>query len=153
MESFLKIQLLDPGFATPVCMVCEPQAAISLILLKSRQIHIFIWNLYSFYFVCSTSKSCLPLLDSMNCSTPGFPAFHYPLEFGQTHVPWVGDTIQPSQSLIKLFFLLNFLKHTLWHSLVVQWLRFCLPNAGGPGSILNQGARSHVPQLRLGPAK
>ena len=27
---------------------------------------------------------------------PGFPVFHYLLEFAQTHVYWVGDAIQPS---------------------------------------------------------
>ena len=29
-------------------------------------------------------------------------------------------------------------------SLVVQWLRLWAPNAGGPGSILGQGTRSHM---------
>ena len=32
-------------------------------------------------------------------------------------------------------------------SLAVQWLRLCVPNAGGPGSILGQGIGSHTPQL------
>ena len=27
---------------------------------------------------------------------------------------------------------------------VVQWLRLCAPNAGGPGSIPGQGTRSHI---------
>ena len=34
-------------------------------------------------------------------------------------------------------------------SLVVQWPRFCAPNAGGPGSIPGQGTRSHVLQLKI----
>ena len=34
-------------------------------------------------------------------------------------------------------------------SLVVQWLGLCAPNAGGPGSVPGQGARSHLPQLRV----
>ena len=34
-------------------------------------------------------------------------------------------------------------------SLVIQWLRLHTPNAGGPGSILGQGTRSHMPQLRV----
>ena len=34
-------------------------------------------------------------------------------------------------------------------SLVVQWLRLCAPNAGGPGLIPGQGTRSHMPQLRV----
>ena len=29
----------------------------------------------------------------MDCSGPGFPVLHYPLEFTQTHVCWVGDTM------------------------------------------------------------
>ena len=29
-------------------------------------------------------------------------------------------------------------------SLVAQWLRPCVPNAGGPGSIPGQGTRSHM---------
>ena len=31
--------------------------------------------------------------------------------------------------------------------LVVQWLRLCAPNAGGLGSIPDEGTRSHRPQL------
>ena len=33
-------------------------------------------------------------------------------------------------------------------SLVVQWLRFCAPNAGDSGSVPGQGNRSHMSQLR-----
>ena len=46
---------------------------------------------------CSVAKSCPTLCDPMNCSTPGFPVFHYLLEFAQTHAHWVSDTIQPSR--------------------------------------------------------
>ena len=34
-------------------------------------------------------------------------------------------------------------------SLVVYWLGLCAPNAGDPGSILGQGTRSHMLQLRV----
>ena len=30
----------------------------------------------------------------MDCSTPGLPVYHQPLEFTQTHVHWVSDAIQ-----------------------------------------------------------
>ena len=50
--------------------------------------------------------------------------------------------------------------HIVGTSLVVQWLRFCAPNAGGLGLIPGQGTRFHmlqlrscVPQLRPGTAK
>ena len=33
--------------------------------------------------------------------------------------------------------------------MVTQWLRFCAPNAGGPGSILGQGTGSHMSQLSV----
>ena len=36
----------------------------------------------------------------------------------------------------------------LVNSLVIQWLRFSSPNAGGQGSIPSQGTRSHMPQPR-----
>ena len=34
-------------------------------------------------------------------------------------------------------------------SLVVQWLRFIAFNTGGPGLILGQEDRSHMPQVKL----
>ena len=38
----------------------------------------------------------------MNCSTPGFPALHYLLEFAQTHVHRVSDAVQLSRPLSPL---------------------------------------------------
>ena len=35
----------------------------------------------------------------MDCSTPGFPVFHYLLQFAQTHVHCVNNAIQPSHPL------------------------------------------------------
>ena len=40
------------------------------------------------------------------------------------------------------------LRLTTGTSLVVQWLRFCAPNAGVPGLIPGQGTRSHILQLK-----
>ena len=40
-----------------------------------------------------------------------------------------------------------------WDFLVVQWLRLHIPSAGGPGSILGQGTRSHMPQQRPSAAR
>ena len=48
---------------------------------------------------CSVTKLCPTLCDPMNCSRPGFPAFHYLPVFVQTHVHWVSDAIQPSHPL------------------------------------------------------
>ena len=47
----------------------------------------------------SVTQSCLTLCDPMDCSTPGFPVHHQPLELTQTQIHWVGDAIQPSHPL------------------------------------------------------
>ena len=47
----------------------------------------------------SVSQSCLTLWDPMDCSTPGFPVHLHLWELTQTHVPRVGDAIQPSHPL------------------------------------------------------
>ena len=48
---------------------------------------------------CSVAKSGLTLCDPMDCSTLGFPVFHYLPELAQTHVHWVSDAIQPTHPL------------------------------------------------------
>ena len=47
----------------------------------------------------SVTQLCPTLCNPMNCSTPGLPVHHQLLEFTQTHVHWVSDTIQPSHPL------------------------------------------------------
>ena len=58
-------------------------------------------NLGSFWCRCSVPKSCPTLWDPMNQSTPGFSVLHCSQEFAQTHVHWVGDSLQPSQPLLR----------------------------------------------------
>ena len=48
----------------------------------------------------SVAQSCPTLCDPMNCSMPGQPVHHQLLESIQTHVHWVGDTIQLSHHLL-----------------------------------------------------
>ena len=48
---------------------------------------------------CSVTQSCPTLCNPMDWSMPGFPVLHNLLELVQTHVPWVGDAIQPSHPL------------------------------------------------------
>ena len=43
-------------------------------------------GLYRLSCCCSIAKLCPTLCDPMDYSTPGFPVFHYLLEFAQTHV-------------------------------------------------------------------
>ena len=48
----------------------------------------------------SVAQSCPTLCDPMNRSTPGLPVHHQLLEFTQTHIHWVTDTIQPSHPVV-----------------------------------------------------
>ena len=48
---------------------------------------------------CSVTKWCPTLRDPMDCSMRGFPVLHYPPDFAQVHVHWVGDAIQLSHPL------------------------------------------------------
>ena len=56
-------------------------------------------NLSKLFEIRSVAQSCLTLCNPMNRSTPGLPVHHPPPEFTQTHVHWVGDTIQTSHPL------------------------------------------------------
>ena len=44
----------------------------------------------------SVTQSCPTLCDPVDCSMPGFSVHPQLPELAQTHVHWVGDTIQPS---------------------------------------------------------
>ena len=63
------------------------------------------WLSYTFVFFhmifqfSSLTQSCPTLCNSMDCSTPGLPIHHQLMEFTQTHVHWVDDTIQPFHPL------------------------------------------------------
>ena len=48
---------------------------------------------------CSVAQLCPVFCEPMHCSTPGFPVLHHLPEFAQTHICWIGDTIQPSHPL------------------------------------------------------
>ena len=47
----------------------------------------------------------------MSCSTPGVPVLHCLLEFAQTHVHWVDDSVQPSHPLSPPSPALNLSQH------------------------------------------
>ena len=64
-------------------------------LLLGVSFALFILDSYSVQF-SSVAESCPTLCDPMNRSTPGLPVHHQLLEFTQTHVHRVSDTIQPS---------------------------------------------------------
>ena len=53
----------------------------------------------------SVAKLCLTLWDPMDHSTPGFPVLQYLLEFAETRVHWVDDTIHCLILHLPLFLL------------------------------------------------
>ena len=55
--------------------------------------------------VHAQSLSCVWLRNPMDYSRPGFPVLHNLLVFAQTHVHWIGNTIQPSHPLHTLLLL------------------------------------------------
>ena len=57
------------------------------------------WDLLCSVQFSSIAQLCPTLCNSMVCSMPGFPVHHQLPELTQTHVRWVGDTIQPSLPL------------------------------------------------------
>ena len=59
----------------------------------------YIHNTYAYFQLNSVTQSYPTLWDPMDCSTSGFPVLHRLLELVQTHVPRVGDAIQPSHPL------------------------------------------------------
>ena len=66
------------------------------ILLQQNSTRMFLDN--EINCCCSVALSCPALCDSMDCNTSGFPVLYHLLEFAQTHVRWVSDTI-PSHPL------------------------------------------------------
>ena len=57
---------------------------------------------------CSVVMLCLSQWDPTDCCTPGFHVVHHLLEIVQTHVHWVGDSIQTSHPVIPFSCLLPF---------------------------------------------
>ena len=49
--------------------------------------------------ISSVTQLCLILWNPKDCSTPGFPVHHQLPELTQTHVHWIGVSIQPSHPL------------------------------------------------------
>ena len=66
-------------------------------------------------------------LQPLNHSMPGLPVHHQLLESTQTHVHWVGDTIQPSHSLSSASPALNLSQHQglfKWVSFRIRWPKY-----------------------------
>ena len=81
------------------------------------------------YCCCSVTKLGPILCYPKDCSTPGFPVLRYLLEFAQTHVHWVGDTIQPPHTLLPHLLLPSIFPSLRVFSnesaLYIRWPKYC----------------------------
>ena len=73
--------------------------AITGLILEANHTGLLICHYKISIQFSSVAQSCPTLCNPMNPSTPGLPVHHQLPEFTQTHVHWVGDTIQASHSL------------------------------------------------------
>ena len=64
---------------------------------------VIFFSFRSLHQFSSVAQSCPTLCNPMNRSTPSLPVHHQLPEFTQTHIHWVGDTIQPSHPLSSPF--------------------------------------------------
>ena len=75
------------------------QWCMSSFSIKLGKKGLFQSHLRSNQSVSSVAQLCPTLCNPMNRSTPDPPVHHQFLEFTQTHVHWINDTIQPSHPL------------------------------------------------------
>ena len=73
--------------------------AITGLILEANHTGLLICHYKISIQFSSVAQSCPTLCNPMTPSTPGLPVHHQLPEFTQTHVHWVGDTIQASHSL------------------------------------------------------
>ena len=111
---------------------------IFLIISDIEHLFMYLWLICMSYYekcpcksfccCCSVTKSCPTLCDPMNYSRSGFPVLHYLSEFAQTHVHWVSDAIQPSNSLSPLLLLPSIFPSIKVFSnesnLQIRWLKY-----------------------------
>ena len=98
--------LVPPPEIEPRPCALEVQSLSHCITMQVPTPHLlfpFIYWWICGLFLClqfsSVAQSCPTLCDPMNRSMPGLPVHHQLTEPTQTHVHWVGDTIQPSHPL------------------------------------------------------
>ena len=95
--------------------------------------------------------------DRQTCLVVISPSFN--IQSGSTHLIVKGTpTMSPHPMVIEplrhsgvwiILCQIRCQSFMLGTSLVLQWLRLCAPNAGGPGLIRGQGTRYHIPQLKI----
>ena len=99
-----------------------PQLVVSL-TFHFKTTSLFTTNNTPWEQLLFVTQSCPTLCNPMDCSSPGFPVLQNFPEVAQTHVHWVGDSIQPSHSLSSPSppaFNLS----PKWRSFPMSWLKY-----------------------------
>ena len=92
------------------------------------------------------SQSCPALFDPIDCSTPGLPVHHQPLEFAQTHVHRVGDATQPSHPLLSPS---SPALNLSWHQGLFQWTVYGLGQMCNHYSIIHNSCSHEIKRCLL----
>ena len=71
--------------------VCWNLTGLDTAMLNSFHESVGLTDSNSSFFSLLFSHSVLSDCNPMDCSTPGFPVFHYLPEFAQTYVHWIDD--------------------------------------------------------------
>ena len=85
-----------------VLMAFSDQTLPVVLMFDNSDYRLLLFQFGSVTLLCST------LCHSTDCSRPGFPVHHQPLELAQTHVHWVSDAVQPSSSVVPFSCLQSF---------------------------------------------
>ena len=101
----LVVAVWNPPPGVSQACLCGPSAALfgwqspPRMPLPAAGAHSALLPQFSSVQFSSVAQLCWILCDLTDCSTPGFPVHHQLPELAQTHVHWVGDSIQPSHPL------------------------------------------------------
>ena len=95
---------------------------LELLVVATLQNYHMTPKIYIFHILLSSVQtlSQIWLCNPMDCSMPGFPVHHQPLEPAQTHVHGVSDAIQPSHPLSSPSPAFNLSQHQG----LFQWVTF-----------------------------
>ena len=85
-------------WALPPGLDSDSEVGLDILCLHMFSPRVCLYPNFFFSWEVVQLLSCVRLCDPMDYSSPGFPVLHH-LEFAQTHVHWVDDTIPPSHPL------------------------------------------------------
>ena len=92
--------------------------------LSAFHFHMYLYihtYIYTYIPVVQSLSRVWLFVTPMGCSTPGLLVFHHLPELVQTHIHWVGDSIQPSHPLLSPSPAFNLSQHQGLFQRVGSW--------------------------------